>query len=64
MRPDKEGLAENTYRVVKGLDAVWAHFCPSKPGLPLSSDGKIPGKEKIRPAEEKYPPFGGERRTV
>jgi len=25
---------------------------------------KIPGKEKIRPAEEKYPPFGGERRTV
>ena len=40
MRPDKERPAENTYCIVKGLDAVWAHFCPSKPCLPLSSDGK------------------------
>ena len=39
MRPDKERPAENTCRIVKGLDAVWAHFCPSKPCLPLSSDG-------------------------
>ena len=43
MRPDKERPAENTCRIVKGLDAVWAHFCPSKPCLPLSSDGKILG---------------------
>ena len=39
MRPDKERPAENTCRIVKGLDAVWAHFCPSKPCLPLSIDG-------------------------
>ena len=41
MRPDKERPAENTYRIVKGLDAVWAHFCPSKPCLPLSFDGMM-----------------------
>ena len=40
MCPDKKRPAENTCRIVKGLDAVWAHFCPSKPCLPLSSDGK------------------------
>ena len=39
--PDKERPAENTCRIVKGLDAVWAHFCPSKPCLPLSIDGNI-----------------------
>ena len=39
MRPDKKRPAENTCRIVKGLDAVWAHFCPSKPCLPLSIDG-------------------------
>ena len=39
MCPDKKRPAENTYRIVKGLDAVWAHFCPSKPCLPLSIDG-------------------------
>ena len=33
--------AENTCRIVKGLDAVWAHFCPSKPCLPLSIDGNV-----------------------
>jgi len=27
-------------RIAKGLDAVWAHFGPSKPRLPLSTDGK------------------------
>ena len=26
-------------RILKGLDAVWGHFCPSKPWLPLSIDG-------------------------
>ena len=41
MCPDKKRPAENTCRIVKGLDAVWAHFCPPKPCLPLSSDGKI-----------------------
>ena len=40
MCPDKKRPAENTCRIVKGLDAVWAHFCPSKPCLLLSSDGK------------------------
>ena len=42
MCPDKKRPAENTCRIVKGLDAVWAHFCPSKPCLPLSIDGSIP----------------------
>ena len=41
MCPDKKRPAENTCRIVKGLDAVWAHFCPSKPCLPLSIDGKV-----------------------
>ena len=41
MCPDKKRPAENTCRIVKGLDAVWAHFCPSKPCLPLSIDGNI-----------------------
>ena len=41
MCPDKKRPAENTCRIVKGLDAVWAHFCPSKPCLPLSSDGSV-----------------------
>ena len=40
MCPDKKRPAENTCRIVKGLDAVWAHFCPTKPCLPLSIDGK------------------------
>ena len=39
MRPDKKRPAENTCRIVKGLDAVWAYFCPSKPYLPLSING-------------------------
>ena len=39
--PDKKRSAENTCRIVKGLDAVWAHFCPSKPCLPLSIDGTL-----------------------
>ena len=41
MCPDKKRPAENTCRIVKGLDAVWAHFCPSKPCLPLSIDGNV-----------------------
>ena len=43
MCPDKKRPAENTCRIVKGLDAVWAHFCPSKPCLPLSIDGSVKG---------------------
>ena len=39
MCPDKKRPAGNTCRIAKGLDAVWAHFCPSKPCLPLSTDG-------------------------
>ena len=30
MCPDKKRPAENTCRIVKGLDAVWAHFCSDK----------------------------------
>ena len=41
MGPDKERPVENTCRIVKGLDAVWTHLCPSKPCLPLSIDGKL-----------------------
>ena len=39
----RQGKARREYcRIVKGLDAAWAHFCPSKPCLPLSIDGSIP----------------------
>ena len=41
MCPDKERPAGNTCRISKGLDAVWAYFCPSKPRLPLSTDGIV-----------------------
>ena len=41
MCPDKKRPAENTCRIFKGLDAVWAHFCPSKPCLPLLIDGIV-----------------------
>ena len=41
MCPAKERPAGNTCRISKGLDAVWAYFCPSKPCLPLSTDGSI-----------------------
>lgn len=38
----RQGKARREYcRIVKGLDAVWAYFCPSKPCLPLSTDGSI-----------------------
>ena len=41
MCPDKERPVGNTCRISKGLDAVWPHFCPSKPCLPSSTDGKV-----------------------
>ena len=41
MCPDKGRPAGNTCRISKGLDAVWAYFCPSKPCLPLSTDGIV-----------------------
>ena len=38
----RQGKTRREYcRIVKGLDAVWAHFCPSKPCLPLLIDGTI-----------------------
>ncbi len=40
MWPDDEKAAENTCRIVKDFEEVWAHFCPPKPCLPLSTDGK------------------------
>ena len=52
MCPDKKRPAENTCRIVKGLDAVWAHFCPSKPCLPLSIDGILIAAQ--RQCEEIY----------
>ena len=40
----RQGKARREYcRIVKGLDAVWAHFCPSKPCLPSSIDGNFIG---------------------
>ena len=39
MWPDDEKAAENTCCIVKDFEEVWAHFCPSKPCLPLSIDG-------------------------
>ncbi len=41
MCPDKESYAGNTSCIAKGLYAVWAYFCPSKPYLHLSIDGSI-----------------------
>ena len=36
----RQGKTRREYcRILKGLDAVWGHFCPSKPCLPLSIDG-------------------------
>ena len=36
----RQGKARREYcRILKGLDAVWGHFCPSKPCLPLLIDG-------------------------
>ena len=47
MRPDKERPAEHTFRMVKGIDAVWADFCPAKPCLPLFMDGKYTIIQKL-----------------
>ena len=41
MRTDEDRPEENTCRIVKGIDAVWAYFCPSKPCLPLLTDGTV-----------------------
>ena len=38
----RQGKTRREYcRILKGLDAVWGHFCPSKPCLPLLIDGTI-----------------------
>ena len=43
----RQGKTRREYcRIVKGLDAVWAHFCPSKPCLPLSIDGSVKGNRQ------------------
>ena len=39
MWPDDEKAAENTCRIVKDFEEVWAHFCPPKPYSPVSIDG-------------------------
>ena len=41
MWPDDEKAAENTRRIVKDFEEVWAHFCPPKPCLPLLTDTKV-----------------------
>ena len=38
MWPDDEKAVGNTLRIVKDFEEVWAHFCPPKPCLPLSTD--------------------------
>ena len=59
MGPDKKRPAENTCRIVKGLDAVWAHFCPPKPCLPLSIDGNKPYYYKLNVSETETLSFAG-----
>ena len=54
MRPDKERPAEHTFRMVKGIDAVWADFCPVKPCLPLFMDGKYTIIQKLPCVKSKY----------
>ena len=38
MLADKEKSAENTLCILKGFDAVWGHFRPAEPRVPLSID--------------------------
>ncbi len=46
----RRGKTRREYcRIIKGLDEVWAHFLPSKPCLPLSSDGMIISCKKDTP---------------
>ena len=40
MLADKEKSAENTLCILKGFDAVWGHFRPAEPRVPLSIDAK------------------------
>lgn len=40
IRSAKENPLDHTCRMVKGIDAVWANFCPSKPRLPSFIGGK------------------------
>ena len=47
MQPDRERPAEHTFRMVKGIDAVWADFCPATPCLPLFMDGKYTIIQKL-----------------
>ena len=55
MCPDKKKPTENTCCIVKGLDAVWAHFCPSKPCLPLSIDGTFVSLQLLRQEKRRDP---------
>ena len=55
MQPDKERPAEHTFRMVKGIDAVWADFCPAKTCLPLFMDGKYTIIQKLPCVKSKSP---------
>ena len=47
----------NTCRIVKEIDAIWAHLGPSKPCLPLSIDGiniKIVVSDKTEPFKKPH----------
>ena len=41
MLADKEKTAENTLCILKGFDAVWGHFRPAEPRVPLSIDASL-----------------------
>ena len=41
MRSGNEKPAGNTLCIVKGFEAAWAFFCPAKPCVSLSTDGKV-----------------------
>ncbi|MDY5595436.1 MAG: hypothetical protein SPF59_07255, partial [Oscillospiraceae bacterium] len=40
-RSGNEKPAENTCCIVKGFEAEWAFFCPSKPYMPFSSVANV-----------------------
>ena len=48
----RQGKTRREYcRILKGLDAVWGHFCPSKPCLPLLIDGTVRQNKNREPIE-------------
>ena len=47
MRSGNEKPAGNTLCIAKGFEAAWAYFCPAKPCVSLTVEGKI--KKEVTP---------------